>query len=242
MRAILTRISRKLSRARALNQLVRSEEERDDREGDEGEAPVEPDHHPHDARRGDEVAEDGDEAGRGEELVHRVDVGGDPGHQPADRVAVEVGDVQPLQVREDLAPHVVHDALPDQLHHVALGIEHEEGEDQRGQVDQRDHGEALAGHAGRLDAAGKQAIPNPTADSRQTLGLLPGTDEQVDRHGKRQRPDELKDRGEKDQRHRPGRHPPVGPHVAEQPLHQPGVVRLAEGLLFVVGERLATWG
>ena len=41
---------------------------------------------------------------RGEELVQRLDVGGDPGHQPADRVAVEVGDAEPLEMAEDLHP------------------------------------------------------------------------------------------------------------------------------------------
>ncbi len=71
------------------------------------------------------------------QLVQRVDVGGHPGHQTADRVAVEEGDRQPLQVAEDLPAQVVHDVLPHELHHVALGVEHDEGEDQRDQVDRR---------------------------------------------------------------------------------------------------------
>ena len=69
-----------------------------------------------------DVAEDRDEAG-GEQLVQGVDVGGHPGHQAADRVPVEEGERQALQVPEDLPAQVVHDVLPHQLQHVPLRVE-----------------------------------------------------------------------------------------------------------------------
>ena len=62
------------------------------------------------ATQGEHVAEHGDHAGR-EQLVQRLHVGGDPGHQPADRIPVEVADAQPLQVGEDLHSEVVHHPL-----------------------------------------------------------------------------------------------------------------------------------
>ena len=117
------------------------EEERDHGEGDEGEAPVEGHHHRHDPEQGEEVAEDGDDA-RGEQLVHRVHVGGDARHEPAHRVAVEVAHVQPLQVREDLAPHVLHDPLPGHLHDVVLPEAHDEGGGEGQEVEPGHPGEA----------------------------------------------------------------------------------------------------
>ena len=49
----------------------------------------------------------------GEQLVQGLDVGGDPGHQPADRVAVEVRDAEPLEMAEDLHAEIVHHPLAD---------------------------------------------------------------------------------------------------------------------------------
>ena len=101
MRATHLRTSRK-DCARAAAEPVRDqEEERDHREGDEGQPPVQGQHHAHDPEQREQVAEHGDHPG-GEQLVDRVHVGGDARHQPAHRVAVEVADVQPLQVAEDL--------------------------------------------------------------------------------------------------------------------------------------------
>ena len=50
----------------------------------------------------------------GEQLVQRLDIRGHPGHQPADRVPVEVLDAESLKVSEDLHTQVVHDALTDE--------------------------------------------------------------------------------------------------------------------------------
>ena len=49
----------------------------------------------------------------GEELVERVHVVGDAGHQPPDGVVVEEGEREALQMLEHLRAHVVHDALAD---------------------------------------------------------------------------------------------------------------------------------
>ena len=77
-------------------------DERDHRERHEREPPVDGEHHRHDRDQRERVAEDGHDP-RGEQLVERLHVRGDPGHQPADRVSVEVADAEALQVREDLA-------------------------------------------------------------------------------------------------------------------------------------------
>ena len=95
------------------------EEEGDHGEGDQSQAPTEAQHHDHDPDQGEEVA-DHRHHPRGEEVVDGVDVSGDPGDQPPHRVAVEVAHVQPLQVRVDLPPHVLHDPLAGHLHDLGL--------------------------------------------------------------------------------------------------------------------------
>ena len=47
-------------------------------------------------------------------------VAGDPGHQPSHRVPVEVGQVQPLQMAEDLPPQIEDDPLSRHLQQVDL--------------------------------------------------------------------------------------------------------------------------
>ena len=91
----------------------REPDQRNHREGDQRELDVDHQHHPHDGDEGEHVAEDRHHAG-GEELVQRLDVGRHPGHQPADRIPVEVGDAEPLQMAEDLHPEVVHHPLADE--------------------------------------------------------------------------------------------------------------------------------
>ena len=56
------------------------------------------DQHDHDAGEREDVAEDRDHA-RGEEIVEDVDVGRDPRHQTADRIAIVELQVEPLQMR-----------------------------------------------------------------------------------------------------------------------------------------------
>ena len=52
-------------------------------------------------------------------------------------VRVEVGELEPLQVGEDVAPQVGHHALAHRLQQVALRVERDEGGEQRGDVDGR---------------------------------------------------------------------------------------------------------
>ena len=66
---------------------------------------------------GDGIAQNRNHALR-HEIVQSVDVTGEPGDQPSDRILVEEPQTQPLQVVEDLSPHIVHDVLPDPLQHV----------------------------------------------------------------------------------------------------------------------------
>ena len=101
MRAILTRTSRKLCRTRTRNQVVSANSSGHDGEGDQRQAPVEPEEHHHDAGEDHQVAEDRDDAG-GEHLVEGVDVGGHPGDQAADRVLVVEAQRQALEAAEDL--------------------------------------------------------------------------------------------------------------------------------------------
>ena len=89
-------------------------DQRQHRERDERQPPVEEQHRGHDADEREDVAEDRDDAG-GEQLVERIDIGRDARHQPADRIAVVEPHVEPLQVRVDLHPQVEHDPLPGHL-------------------------------------------------------------------------------------------------------------------------------
>ena len=54
----------------------------------------------HDADQREHVAEDRDDAGR-EQIVQHVDVRGHARHQAADRIAVVVAQIEPLQVAVD---------------------------------------------------------------------------------------------------------------------------------------------
>ena len=91
--------------------------------------PVHPQHHGHDADEREDVAEDRHDA-RGEEVVQDVDVRGDARHQPADRIAIVVADVEPLQVAVDRHPQVEHDPLAGQLHRPGLDVLGDERDDQ----------------------------------------------------------------------------------------------------------------
>ncbi len=95
----------------------------------------------HDADQREHVAEDGDDARR-EQVVQHVDVGGDARHQPADRVAVVVAEVEPLQVAVERHPQVEHDPLPGQLHRPGLDVLGGEGDDQDAEVERRQAVEA----------------------------------------------------------------------------------------------------
>ena len=104
-----------------------------------------------------------DHAG-GEHLVQRVDVGGDARDQAADGVLVEEGDVQALQVAEDLAAQIEHDFLAGPLHEVGLQELEQEAEDQQSDIDGRD-----------LRDAGDSVRAKPAPDAgRRSVGASLG--------------------------------------------------------------------
>ncbi len=144
----------------------------------------------------------------GEQLVHRVHVGGDAGHQAAHRVLVEVGHGQPLQVGVDRAPHVHHHLLPGDLEDPDLAEADGKGGQQRGEVQERDRAQPAA------------VFPADVAVDGD-LGE-PGADEVERGH------DHDEEERDRDRRL-------VGPQVPEQADEQPPVVLLGEGVLFVEG-------
>src|SRR6516225_913006 len=79
-----------------------------------------------------EVVDHGDDP-RGKEVVERIDIGGNPSYQAADRIAIEVAHRQALHVAENLAPHVVHGLLAHPLHDANLHILREKIEGKHGQ-------------------------------------------------------------------------------------------------------------
>ena len=185
------------------------EEQRDHGEGDQRELPVHGQHHAHDPEQREQVAEDGDHPG-GEQLVDGVHVGGHARHQASHRVVVEEADVQPLQVRVDLAAQVHHHALPGHLQDVDLAEAHHEGGDEGGQVEK--------GHA--VQATGV-ALPDVAVDG--DLGEV-GAHEVQAGHDH--------DEQERDQHRRP-----VGPEVDEKPPQQRAVVALGHGVVLVEAPR-----
>ena len=170
MRAILhPHLAEALRAPGALNQEVSSEEQRDDREGHQGQPPVEPEEHGDDAGEQQQVAEDRDDAG-GEHLVQGVDVGGHPGDQAADRVAVEEASGSRWRWAKICRRRSFMMYCPMSCMHVALGVEGAEGEDQDRQVEQGRHRQPL----GRRPGAG--SMPRASSWSRtQALGaeMLP---------------------------------------------------------------------
>ena len=198
IRATHRRVSRNERRCALAEPVRHREEEGDDGERDEGEPPVEAHHDGHDPDEGEEVAEDGDDPG-GEELVDGVDVGRHAGHEPTHRVAVEVGDVQPLQVAEDLAAHVLHDPLPGHLHEAGLQVAHPPRRHEREEEEER--------------------------DPAQRGGVAP-RDAAVDRDLREVRRDEIERgrRDDEDERHRDGAR--VRAKVVEQAPQERPVVRL----------------
>ncbi len=213
----------------------------DDGERHQGEPPIEPEEDGGDAGEDHDVAEDGHDAGR-EHLVQGVDVGGHPGHQPADRVAVVEGERQALEMAEDLPPQVLHDVLAHELEDVALGVKGDEGEDQGRQEDEGGDGQPGHGDPRRIDPSRQELAADEEAGRRDLPRAPLRADEKVERHGRSQRSHELEDGGGQDQCQRAHRHSPVGPDVGQEPAHEAGVVGLAQHLLLVLIVGLAHGG
>ncbi len=172
-------------------------------EAGQGQTPVHAEHHDHDPGQREDVAEDGDDAGR-EQLVEHVDVACHPRHQPADRVAVVEAQVQPLQVRVQLHPQVVHDALAGQLHHPGLHVLERERTGQDRQVDPRD-----------------------VHQSTQIAGWDVRVDDQLGQVRRGQLQHRVRDDGRKRHQHRS----PVRPQITQQPPHETAVVGFADDVV-----------
>ena len=94
---------------------------------------AEVEHRPEGERQRQNVAGYGHDPGR-EELVQHVHVGGDPGDDAADRLAVEIRNAEALQLGEDFAPQVAHRPLAGQVHDMDMEIARRESGKQDGQV------------------------------------------------------------------------------------------------------------
>ena len=110
------------------------EDERQHRERDQRQPPVHPQHHAHDAGQREHVAEDRHNARR-EQIVQHVHVRRHPRHQPADRIAIVVPQIELLQVPVDGHPEVVHDPLARQLERPGLEVFGAERGDEDRQVE-----------------------------------------------------------------------------------------------------------
>ena len=92
---------------------------RHDGEGHQGQPPVHPQHHGHDADERDHVGGDGEQAA-GERFADGLDVVEHAGHQAADRIAVVEARLQTQQVLEERRAQIVGHALAHERHQVGL--------------------------------------------------------------------------------------------------------------------------
>ena len=179
--------------------------ERKHAEGDQRQVGVHLEHGPHDEEQREEVAKYRDHP-RTEELVQRLHVGGDAGHEAADRVAVVEGQVEALEFRKDLGAQVVHDPLSQPGGQQSLRVLEDEAQ-----------------HDGRKEKDGQEGELAPVS---LRDGLVEGDLGQVGADDREPGRQHEKEHGSRHLKR-------VGPQVAEQPGHQPRVVGLAEDLLFV---------
>ena len=103
-------------------QLDEQHEDGKDGEGDERETRVHPEQDRGRARQHRDVADRGDEAG-GEELLERLDVGGQARHEAPGRRAIEEDDGEPLHPREHVPAQREDHPLAEDRHGVHLQIE-----------------------------------------------------------------------------------------------------------------------
>ena len=73
----------------------------------------------HHEKQHQQIAQDHQQSGR-EQFVERVHVGGDARDQATHGIAIEESDIQPLQVRHQLAAEIEHGFLSDPLHQILL--------------------------------------------------------------------------------------------------------------------------
>ena len=176
--------------------------DRDDPEGYQSETPVHHQHHRHDGDEGEHVAEHGHDSG-GEQLVERLDVGGDPGHQPADRVPVEIGNAEALEVGKQLEPEIAHHPLADP----------------RGE-------QRLTVVQCKLEEQGKHKCPRERA---QQCHIVMG-DGDIERPLGQGRADQGEHGPGQQHQHSHERATAIGPEIVQQPPHQRRVVAAFLGL------------
>ena len=189
------------------------EDERQHGEGDQRQPPAHVQHDDENAQQDEDVFEDRDHAG-GEHFVQRVHVAGDAGDQAADRVLVEEGDVQALQVAEDLAAQIEHHLLSGPLHDVGLGELEQEAEQQNADVD-----------AGNLRDAGQRPGAEKAIEQGMGFGVVGKV--LIDGDFRQVRAENVGAGLEHDRDQRNDHLHPVGTQVDQQALHQPAVVCLA---------------
>ncbi len=182
------------------------ENEGQDRQADQGQLPIRPEHDRYDAAQQEDVPEDAHDAGR-EELVEDVHVVGHAGDQPAHGIPVEVADVQGLDVTEDLDPQIVHDPLSGPVHQPRLCERAAELQNQEPEVKQCQKRETV-----------------PVADS----------DVLVDGDQRQERTRQLQGRHHQKQRYRCAHDPAVGSQVSQHPPGQSPVVDSTQDLFLVV--------
>ena len=95
------------------------QEQRHQGEGHQRQAPVDPEHHDHDAGERDDVGHDGEETAR-ERLADGLHVVEHARHEPSDRVAIEEARLQTQEVVEDRLAQIVDHALAGELHQVGF--------------------------------------------------------------------------------------------------------------------------
>ena len=183
------------------------EEQGNDRQTDECQTPVEPEHQDHDSEQRDEVSKDVHDARR-EQVVEHIDIRCHPGNDPSDRSTVEVGEIETLDMTEDLDAQVEHDLLTRPVGHIGLRKRNDELDDQHTQVEHCD-----------LREAGGVPLLNVIVD--RDFG-------QQRTHQPKRRSDGQQDDGKQND-------PAIRTQIAKQPAGQPVVIDLSEALLFVEG-------
>jgi hypothetical protein len=195
----------------------RVEDAGDGGEREQRQRPAHGEHDGHDEGEREDIFKDSEHAG-GEHLIERIHVRGDAGDEPAHGCAVKEGDRHGLDVTEDLAAQIEHDLLPGPLHQVGLDELQREGERERGEVEQRDLGDAG-------DGRGAEVVREPGAllGRRREVG--------IDRDLHKVWPGDVARGLEDDADARDGDLQLVRREVADEPAHQAAVVGLANHIV-----------
>lgn len=190
------------------------EDARENRERIKSEPPIDFEKDRGHNREQEEIIDHGYDAG-GEQIIKGVHVGGDPGDQTSDRIAVEIAHRQSLQVRENSGTHVVHGLLADALHDADLNVLGKKVKNQNQQI----------ADAHKNDTAPRGAFRQATFEG--------GREIVIDGPAKDDRRAQLQWSDDGYQRKREDDAPFVRPHVLHQAAHQARVVGFTECFFFV---------